>query len=68
MVLNLSGTSKYDPSIHWVYKVGIDGKVASDLYFYVDDGRPIAGSAEASWRATQQVCQLLCVLGIQDTC
>ena len=52
MVLNLSGTFKYDPSMPWIYKVGIDGKVASDLYFYVDDGRPIAGSAEASWRAT----------------
>ena len=47
-VLNLPDTFKYDPSMPWVYKVGIECKVASNLYFYVDDVRPMVGSAEAS--------------------
>ena len=66
VVFNLPGTFKYNPSMHWIYKVGIDDEVVSDLYFHVDDGRPTAGSAVASWRVTQRVCQLFCFLGIQD--
>ena len=52
----------------WVYKVGWDSKIAADLYFYIDDGGPTAGTAEDSWRETQRVCQLLGYLGIQDAC
>ena len=33
IVLNLPGTCKYDASIPWVYKVGFNDKVVSDLYF-----------------------------------
>ena len=52
----------------WVYKVGVDDKVASDLYFFVDNGRPTEGSVKSCWRATQRVCQLLCFLELQDAC
>ena len=52
----------------WVYKVGVNDKVASDLYFFVYDRRPTAGSAKSCRRATQRVCQLLCFLELQDAC
>ena len=52
--------------MHWVYKVELNDKVASDLYFYIDDVRPTAGSTKSSWRATQRVCQMLSFLGLQD--
>ena len=61
MVLNLPGTSIYDASIPWVYKVGFNDKD-------IDDGRPTEGSAKASYQATQRVCQMLCFLGLQDAC
>ena len=66
VVFNLLGNFKYDPSIPWVYKMEIDVKIVSDLFFYVDDERPTAGSTEASWRETHRIYQLLCFLGIQD--
>ena len=68
VTLNLPGTNTYDPSMPWVYKVGWDSKIAVDLYFYIDDGRPTAGTAKDSWRVTQRVCQLLGYLVIQDAC
>ena len=68
VVLNLPGTSSYDPSMPWVYKVRGDNKVATYLFFYIDDGRPTSGSAKDCWKATQRVCQILCYLGIQDAC
>ena len=47
-VLNLPDTFKYDPTMPWIYKMGIACKVASNLYFYVDDVRLTVGSEEAS--------------------
>ena len=44
VVLNLPCTPTYDPSIPWVYKVGFNDKVASDIYFYIDNVRPMSGS------------------------
>ena len=37
--LNLPGSKDYDPSLPWVSKVRLDGLVACEVYFYVDDGR-----------------------------
>ena len=68
VLLNFPGSNTYDPSMPWVYKVGWDSKIAADLYFYIDDGRPTTDTAKDSWRATQRVCQLLGYLGIQDDC
>ena len=64
--MNLPGTQKYDPSLPWVYKVGLDNKIAADLFFYIDGVRLTASSTKISWRATQKVCQMLGYLGIQD--
>ena len=52
----------------WVYKKRCNNKIATNLFFYIDDGKPTAGTAKYSWRATQRVCQMLGYLGIQDDC
>ena len=45
VILNLPGMDKYDPSKPWVYEVRQDSKMAADLFFYIDDGRPTTPSA-----------------------
>ena len=45
VVLNLPGTLRYNQSMLCVYKVGVNDNIVLDVYFYVDDGRPTAGSA-----------------------
>ena len=42
---NLPGTKSYDPSRPWVYRVRTDGRLAVDIFWYIDDGRPIAPTA-----------------------
>ena len=48
-------------------KLGPMKKIASDVYVYIDDGRPTAGSTKASWRATQRVYQII-FFCLQDSC
>ena len=64
-ILNLSGTHYYDPSMPWVYKVGLNNKIATYLVFYIDDGRRTTCLAKAGWRASQRVYQMISYLGIQ---
>jgi hypothetical protein len=43
--MNLPGSDDYDPSLLWVSKLRADeGKIASNLFTFVDDGRPTASS------------------------
>jgi hypothetical protein len=46
--LNLPGALGYDPIMSWMSKVRNDGRVAADLFMYMDDLRPTtwAGRAE----------------------
>ena len=37
---------RYQPSRPWVYKIRVDEKLANDLFFYIDDGRPTVFSAK----------------------
>ena len=32
MILNLPGLDRYDPSLHYVYKVREDGSIATDAF------------------------------------
>jgi hypothetical protein len=38
--LNLPGDLDYDPNVPWVSKVRADGRIAADLFTFVDDVRP----------------------------
>ena len=66
VVLNLPGLDRYDPSLPWVYKVREDGLIAADAFWYIDDGRPIAGTAWEAWQAARKIGCTLCYLGLQD--
>ena len=39
VVLNIHGLEMYNTNIPWVYKVREDWKIASDVFWYIDDGR-----------------------------
>jgi hypothetical protein len=47
--LNLSGVEDYDPSLSWVAKIREDGRVAADLFIYMDNLRPTGPDAEECW-------------------
>eukprot|EP00956_Cyclotella_meneghiniana_P007532 scaffold10178_cov23-Cyclotella_meneghiniana.AAC.4 len=64
--LNLPGQFGYDPTLPWVYKTRKDGHLASELYLYVDDGRPTGFSAHQCWLAARRFCSMCSYLGIQD--
>ena len=65
--MNLPGSTKYDPSLPWVSKIRVtDGKMAADLFIYVDDARLTAPSKEECWKATRQAASTANSLGIQE--
>jgi hypothetical protein len=64
--LNLPGDKNYDPSLPWVSKVRKDGKIAADLFTFVDDLRPTGPGRRECWRAARRVASTLNWLGIQD--
>jgi hypothetical protein len=35
--LNFPGSEDYDPNLPWVSKVGKDGRIAADLFTFIDD-------------------------------
>ena len=56
VVLNLFGMLGYNPSSRWVFKVSLDGSIAVDLYFYIDDGRSTTGTVWDCWKASRKTC------------
>jgi hypothetical protein len=44
--MNLPGAADYDPTMAWVSKVREEGRVAADLFIYMDDLRPTAPDEE----------------------
>jgi hypothetical protein len=66
--MNLPGSKEYDPSLPWVSKIRVsDGKMAVDLFIYVDNARLTALSEEESWQATRRAASTVNSLGIQET-
>ena len=41
VVVNFPGSEGYDCKRHWLYKDREDGLIATDLFIYVDNRRPI---------------------------
>jgi hypothetical protein len=65
--LNLPGSNAYDPSRPWVSKIrSADGKIAADLFIFVDDLRPTGPSRSEAWGAARRAASVLNHLGIQD--
>ena len=67
MRLNLPGSKDYDPKHPWVSKIRLtDGKIAADLFVYVDDARIRGPTEEECWAATRQTASRMNELGIQE--
>ncbi|KAL7521106.1 LOW QUALITY PROTEIN: hypothetical protein ACHAWX_005796 [Stephanocyclus meneghinianus] len=66
VVLNLLGQADYDSTYPWVYKRQKDGHIASDIFLYVDNGRPTGFCEEQCWSASQRFCSVCSHLGVQD--
>jgi hypothetical protein len=62
----LPGSSDYNPSLAWVAKAREDGRVAADLFIFMDDSRPTGPDAEEYWRASRKAAIVCNYLGIQD--
>jgi hypothetical protein len=64
--LNLPGMAEYDPFKALVDKVREDGRVAADLFIYMEDFRPTDPDAEEYWRDSRRAARICNHLGIQD--
>jgi hypothetical protein len=63
----LPGSEGYDPTLPWISKVrSEDGKIASDLFTFMDDFRPTGPSKKEAWLAGRRAASVLNHLGIQD--
>jgi hypothetical protein len=63
--LNLPGSAEYDPNRPWVHKVRLeDGRIAADLFIFVDDLRPTGSSRKEAWLAARRAASILNYLGI----
>jgi hypothetical protein len=52
--LNLPGSDEYDSSKPWVSKLRLDdGRIAADLFIFVDDLRPTGPSHGKAWCAAK---------------
>ena len=54
VVNNLPVTSTYDCFWLWVYKERSNRSIASDLFFYVEDGQPIVPTDEVCWEDSRK--------------
>jgi hypothetical protein len=65
--LNLPGSKEYDPRLPWVSKMRLcDGKLAADIFIYVDDARVTAPTKDECFHATRQAASTVNSLGIQE--
>jgi hypothetical protein len=65
--LNLLGAADYYPALPWVSKVRIeDGRIAADLFIYVDDVRVTGNLAKECDGAVRRAASTVNALGVQD--
>jgi hypothetical protein len=64
---NLPGSDNYNPGLPWISKVrSEDGKIAADLFTFMDDFRPTGPTKKEAWLAGRRTASILNTLGIQD--
>lgn len=64
--LNLPGSPGYDPSITWVSKLRDDGRIACDIFTFVDDERVTGPTEKLAWDAAHTMAAKQSYLGMQD--
>ncbi len=61
-----AGIRFYDPCPPWISKLRSDGKVACDLFLFVEDERVTGPGKELTWQASHVLASKQSYLGIQD--
>jgi hypothetical protein len=66
--MNLPGSTDYDPSLPWVSKIWLeDGRIAADLFIYVDHDVRITGNlAKECGAVARRAASVAHHLGVQD--
>jgi hypothetical protein len=64
--LNFPGVEEYYPYLSWVANIIEDGRVAADLFIYMDDLRPMGPATEECRRPARKGAATCNYLGIQD--
>jgi hypothetical protein len=64
--LNLPGSKEYDPCKSWISKLRSDGRVACDLFTFVDDERVTGPDEELTWQTSHSLASKQSYLGMQD--
>ena len=64
--LNLPGSEGYDPCVSWISKRRKDGRVACDVFTFVDDKRVTGPDEVLAWQASHALALTQSYLGIQD--
>lgn len=64
--LNLPGTPNYTPTQSWFSKIREDGRVAADVFTFVDDERITGPDEDLTWKAGHRLACIQAYLGIQD--
>jgi hypothetical protein len=64
--LNLPGTEGYDPCTTWISKRREDGRIACDVFTFVDDKRILGADEELAWQASHTFATKQSYLGLQD--
>lgn len=65
VVLHLPGMKGYNPVRHLIYKVMNEEKIATDAFWYIDNGKLTAPTACECLKAACKVCCTLTFVGIQ---
>jgi len=64
--LNLPATEGYDPCTTWISKRREDGRIACDVFTFVDDEHIVGPDEELAWQASHIFASKQSYLGLQD--
>ena len=65
VIENLPGMKGYNPTLPWVCKAHLDGKIGAELFIYIDDLCITCSTEDELWQACMQVASCLNHLGLQ---
>ena len=64
--LNLPGTPEYNPCESWLTKRREDGRIACDVFTFVDDERLVGPDEDLTWEAGHTLASKQAYFGVQD--
>jgi hypothetical protein len=65
--LNLPGTRDYNPCLSWISKMCADGRVACDVFEFVNNERVTGPVEKLTWQVSHVLASKQSLLGVQDT-